>query len=225
MGQRKFSVSNMSQCHFSTTYFKWTLVGSKPAFGGERTTKTRQEMYCDVTLKRVRYDCCHGKAMSIISSECVSVALVFQHAMRVCCITHIFICGLPYFCIISFHKNVIDHKMCVLIFSTSSVWNIFHSKKNWARYDQTYTYIGLHVRYVLLLWYTYLTAVGLTPGGSSTSHIYTQTIHIIHRKENNTEKGKIGKCGPCPVFANYTLTFALQLRKKHGKTSVKVAQY
>jgi len=28
------------------------------------------------------------------------------------------------------------HKMCVLISPTSSVWNISHSKKNWARYDQ-----------------------------------------------------------------------------------------
>ena len=27
----------------------------------------------------------------------------------------------------------------------------------------------------------------------------------------------------CPVFARYTLAFALQLRKKHGKTSVRVA--
>jgi hypothetical protein len=36
---------------------------------------------------------------------------------------------------------------------------------------------------------------------------------------------KIGKCGPCPVFASYTLAFALQLREKHGKTSVRVAQY
>jgi hypothetical protein len=68
----------------------------------------------------------------------------------------------------------------------------------------------------------------LTPGGSSTSQIYTQTVHIIQRKENNTRKGKfeserkIGKCGSCPVFANYTLAFALQLRKKHGKTSVRV---
>jgi len=26
-------------------------------------------------------------------------------------------------------------------------------------------------------------------------------------------------CGPCPVFAGFTLAFALQLRKKHGKTS------
>jgi hypothetical protein len=35
--------------------------------------------------------------------------------------------------------------------------------------------------------YIYLTAVGFTPGGSNTSHIYTQTVHIIQRKENNTE--------------------------------------
>jgi hypothetical protein len=66
--------------------------------------------------------------------------------------------------------------------------------------------------------YIYKTAIGLTPGGSSTAHIYTKTIHILQRKEN-------GKCGPCPVFASYTLAFALQLRKKHGKTSVRVAQY
>jgi hypothetical protein len=26
--------------------------------------------------------------------------------------------------------------MCVLIFSTTLVWNIFHYKKNWARYEQ-----------------------------------------------------------------------------------------
>jgi hypothetical protein len=30
--------------------------------------------------------------------------------------------------------------------------------------------------------------------------------------------------GPCPVFAGYTLAFALQLREKHGKTSVRVAE-
>jgi hypothetical protein len=36
---------------------------------------------------------------------------------------------------------------------------------------------------------------------------------------------KLGKCRQCPVFAIYTLAFALQLRKKHGKPSVRVAQY
>jgi hypothetical protein len=30
------------------------------------------------------------------------------------------------------------------------------------------------------------------------------------------------ECGPCPDLASYTLAFALQLRKKHGKTSVRV---
>ena len=53
----------------------------------------------------------------------------------------------------------------------------------------------------------------LTPGGSSTIHIYTQTIH-------RTTQLIWEERGPFPVFTSYTLAFALQLRKKHGKTSV-----
>jgi hypothetical protein len=49
--------------------------------------------------------------------------------------------------------------------------------------------------------------------------------HLHKNNTENTEKEEFGKCGPCPVFASYTLAFALQLRKKHGKTSVRVAQY
>ena len=60
-----------------------------------------------------------------------------------------------------------------------------------------------------------LTAIGLSPGGSSTVHIYTQTVH------GTTQQ--LDECGPCPVLASYTLEFALQPRKKHGKTSVRVA--
>jgi hypothetical protein len=41
---------------------------------------------------------------------------------------------------------------------------------------------------------------------------------------NNKKKKKFGKCGPCPVFASYILAFALQLRKNHGKTSVRVVE-
>jgi hypothetical protein len=63
----------------------------------------------------------------------------------------------------------------------------------------------------------YVTAVGLTPGGSSTSHIYTQTVHIIQRKENWEVRAVPRLC------ANYTLAFALQLRRKHGNPSVRVA--
>ena len=62
-----------------------------------------------------------------------------------------------------------------------------------------------------------LTAIGLSPGGSSTVHIYTLTIH-------RTTQLIWEECGPCPVFASYTLEFALQLRKKHRKTSVMVAE-
>jgi hypothetical protein len=50
----------------------------------------------------------------------------------------------------------------------------------------------------------------LTPGGSSTVHIYTQTIH-------RTTQLIREECGPYPVFASYTLAFALQ-QEKAGKT-------
>jgi len=32
----------------------------------------------------------------------------------------------------------------------------------------------------------------------------------------------VDECEPCPVFASFTLAFALQMRKKHGKTLVRV---
>jgi hypothetical protein len=48
-------------------------------------------------------------------------------------------------------------------------------------------------------------------------HIYTKTIHRTTQIQTNEEE-----CRPCPVLASITLVFALQLRKKHGKTSVRV---
>jgi hypothetical protein len=32
----------------------------------------------------------------------------------------------------------------------------------------------------------------------------------------------VEECGPCPNFASFTLAFALKLKKKHGRTSVRV---
>jgi len=64
-----------------------------------------------------------------------------------------------------------------------------------------------------------LNAIGLSPGGSSTVHIYTQTIHRTSQNKQYIERhNNMGECGPCPVSPSYTLAFALQLRKKHGKT-------
>ena len=52
----------------------------------------------------------------------------------------------------------------------------------------------------------------------------THQQYIERYKTNNTQnKTILEECGPCPVLASYTLAFALQPRKKHGKTSVRVA--
>jgi hypothetical protein len=88
-------------------------------------------------------------------------------------------------------------------------------------------------------------AIGVTSGGSSTVHNYTQTIHrtiqltqTIHgttqltqtinrttqlaQTIHRTQFTNWEQCGPYSGFASYTLAFALQLKKKHGKTSVRV---
>ena len=63
-----------------------------------------------------------------------------------------------------------------------------------------------------------LTAIGLSTGGSSTVHIYTQTIHrTTQNKQYIEQHNSLGECGPCPVLARFTLAFALQLRKNTEK--------
>jgi hypothetical protein len=53
----------------------------------------------------------------------------------------------------------------------------------------------------------------LTPGGSST----VGPTHIIIKR-------KMRSAGPSPIFACYTLAFALQLGKKHLETPVRVVE-
>jgi len=52
-----------------------------------------------------------------------------------------------------------------------------------------------------------LTAIGLSPGGST--HLHTNNNRTTQITTN------VEECGPCPVFASFTLAFALQLTKKH----------
>jgi hypothetical protein len=61
---------------------------------------------------------------------------------------------------------------------------------------------------------------------AAVQHTFTQKQYTEYteRKIHKNNKKKIGKCGPCPVFMRYTLAFALQLRKSHGKTSVRVVE-
>jgi len=73
---------------------------------------------------------------------------------------------------------------------------------------------GLHsvapLRGVLILVYL-LTAVGLTPGGSSTVHIYTQTIHR-KTQQQTTQLTTFNweQCGPCPLFAPSGICFTTE---------------
>jgi len=72
---------------------------------------------------------------------------------------------------------------------------------------------NIHVPvYVILILIYLLNATGLTTGGSSTVHIYTQTVHRTTHLTTNWEE-----CGPCPDFSSHALAFVLKLRKKQGK--------
>ena len=59
------------------------------------------------------------------------------------------------------------------------------------------------------------------------THIHTNnTVNVTKQTIQRTQKyieqhNNQEECGPCPIFAGFTLAFALQLRKKHGKTSVR----
>jgi hypothetical protein len=100
--------------------------------------------------------CCSGKAISITDSECVFLALVIQHTIYIRCIvlSYVACSALQYFSTLShkwyyFRKKktiFTAHKICILIFSTTSVSNISYS----ATYHKC-THICLHAKYPLFL--------------------------------------------------------------------------
>jgi hypothetical protein len=59
-----------------------------------------------------------------------------------------------------------------------------------------------------------LTAIGQTPGGSSTVHIYARTIHRTTQNKEYMEQHKnFGKVWAVPHHCDFCLT----TEKKHGK--------
>ena len=69
---------------------------------------------------------------------CPRVALLIQQAMRRIILSFAASLAPPHISTLShkrrdFRKNVTEYKMCILIFSTSFIWNIFHHMKNSAR--------------------------------------------------------------------------------------------
>jgi hypothetical protein len=121
-----------------------TFIVSKRRTAVPKNNTTRQAKY--VSLKnqeRSHNYCCRGKWRTITYSECVPVALIIQHAMRILLIilSPVICLALAYFFTIShkrhyFPEKVIEHEMWILIYFTTFVWNVFHSKQNLARYHK-----------------------------------------------------------------------------------------
>jgi len=89
--------------------------------------------------------CCSGKAICITYSECMFVVLAIRHAIRTRH-RHLYPGRLynnfPHHLTKGtfFRKEKLLNLKCVLIFSTTFVWNISHCKMNWTRYDHKYTF-------------------------------------------------------------------------------------
>jgi hypothetical protein len=74
-----------------------------------------------------------------------------------------------------------------------------------------------------------LTAVGLTPGGNSTVHIYIQTVHRIQKRNIHNNKNKnLGSAGRAPCLELYPgicITTVEKARKTLIYGSRKVSRY
>jgi hypothetical protein len=110
---------------------------------GLRRKKKKQCTYKPKVEARSRNHSFSGKAISITYSECVSVALAIQHAMRMrwIVLSSVACLAVPYFSTLSHNRHdfrggggrrkVVEYKMCVLTFCTNFLCNISHCKKNW----------------------------------------------------------------------------------------------
>jgi hypothetical protein len=108
----------------------------------------REHKYRRNIEARSRNHCCCGNAGSITYSESVFAALVVKNAIRMRRIMSSSVAWLavPYFSTLShkrhsyrkkrhsYRKKSVEHKVCVLIFSTAFVWNVSYYEDNSARY-------------------------------------------------------------------------------------------
>ena len=99
----------------------------------EQDRQCRYKGNIEALLCNCRY---HGKAVSVAFSECVSVFFVIQLQCACPLLSSVAGLALSYFSKLSYNgtifgKNkIIELKICVLIFCTTFVLNISHSKKN-----------------------------------------------------------------------------------------------
>ena len=131
---------------YLSLFIKRPMKRRIPEEGNPHLHHSKKERQCTYKRNievRSRNHCCHGKAVNIIYSKCVSLALIIQYAKRLCCSTSrsVACLAVPYFPHYltngtTFGKKVVEYEMCVLIYCTTFVWNSCHSKKNLTRYCQ-----------------------------------------------------------------------------------------
>jgi len=116
----------------------WIMYSLRNHYYTLRNNETK--CMCNVTLRHVGASITAVEKLWVLSYERVFVAIYIQRSMRM---YHIVICGLPHSTTFSHHYPINSMikkkkllKMRVLSLSTILVWNTFHSKKNWARYDR-----------------------------------------------------------------------------------------
>jgi hypothetical protein len=130
---------NFYKKHFWKAEITKYFDGLKLWGGAEKWNKTDTAR---MTLQRGAYvqKLLWWKSKIITSCECVSSLryppcsahnpYLYEWPARICSIIpHYFINGI-------FFKEVVEHRTCVLIFSTNFVRNISHSQMKWARYKQ-----------------------------------------------------------------------------------------
>jgi hypothetical protein len=95
-------------------------------------SKQNKQYVCEGIIEALsRNHCCRWKAIRISYSECVFVAIVIQHAMRMrpILLSSVACLAQPYVSTLShkrhdFREKAIEPKICVLTFSTTFVCNI-----------------------------------------------------------------------------------------------------
>ena len=94
--------------------------------------------------------------------------------------------------------------MFIVNFSTTLVWNIFHSKKNSARYYHKYTYTGLHVPYRL-----YVSDFNQSSNFLKRSFFKCSNINF---RENLYSRSRDVPCGMHTNNFNLNITFIFTLQ-------------
>jgi len=86
-------------------------------------------------------------------------------------------------------------------------------------------YVWYDMIYDIMIWYMIWYDIFINCNLVVTRWQYTFTHKKYIEKHNNRTTQittNVEECGSCPVFASFTLAFALQLRKKHEKPSVRI---